>query len=623
MIPPPAPKDLGTFTMLHPGPLTAGTRMTLRFRFEVGSAGLQPGARFRLGIPNTGWERPVPPQQRYWDELASGPARRLAPFHPVNTTASVSSAEAKFGLSVMERMLVPDEDPAIAYWRWWITLSLEEGALREGEFIEICYGDERFGSPGALVQTFPEPHINATAFVDPAGTGDYLEAAGSPLYFDVVADEASRANVVWPSVRGPHDSVEARIAVTDKIQAVPTGGAVEVKAGEAALTCTPGKAVSIQTSELALPVHGPDERAWGRANPWAAIGVDGLNLYWGDLHAQSEHHVMHSQAKDFRQATWSKGISCGTLDECYAYARETSLLDFIAITDQGACLTDAWEYCQQKVREHHEPGRLVVFKGYEAGSPLGHRNVIYFSDEIEKPFSAAAMNNFHPETVYALYRGRTDALIIPHHVKTWTNWDYHDPELEPLMEIYSCWGQSETPGLDLWNKGQTPGAGAWEAFRRGYRMGLMASTDNHVGMPGRSFPGDRQIHTPFKGGLCAIWAEELTRESLFAALKARHCYGTTGARIIVRFSIDGQPMGSMTASSGEPARLTYEIYGTDAIDRLEIVHNLATRETVRPESPSDRLIGSLELPAGETGFYYLRLFQKDGERAWSSPIWVD
>ena len=45
------------------------------------------------------------------------------------------------------------------------------------------------------------------------------------------------------------------------------------------------------------------------------------------------------------------------------------------------------------------------------------------------------------------------------------------------------------------NSLQTPGAGAWEAFRRGYRMGLMASTDNHVGMPGRSYPGDRQIHT--------------------------------------------------------------------------------------------------------------------------------
>jgi hypothetical protein len=222
-----------------------------------------------------------------------------------------------------------------------------------------------------------------------------------------------------------------------------------------------------------------------------------------------------------------------------------------------------------------------------------------------------------------LYRGRKDILIIPHHVKTWTDWSYHDPDLEPLMEVYSCWGQSETPGPDLWNKGQTPGAGAWEAFRRGYRMGMMASTDNHVGMPGRSYPGDRQIHTPFKGGLCAVWADALTRESLFGALQARRCYGTTGARIIVRFSIAGRPMGSALASSGDAVDLAYKIHGTDAIDRLEIVHDLTTLATIRPETPSERLEGTLQLPAGAKGVYYLRLFQKDSERAWSSPIWVD
>jgi hypothetical protein len=523
----------------------------------------------------------------------------------------------------MERMLVPDEDPAFAYWRWWVTFTLEEGALAEGDVIEIRYGDDRFGSPGALIQTFPEPHINATAFVDSAGNGEYKEVDGSPLYFDVIAGEASQAHVVWPSVRDENAPVEARIAVTDQVQATPQGGDVTLRAGDQGLRCTPGKAAAVETREPLLVVTGLDGREWGRANPWTLRQADGLNLYWGDLHAQSEHHVMHSQRKDFRQATWSKGISCGTLDECYQYAREVSLLDFVAMTDQGACLTEAWEYCQEKVRQYHEPGRMVVLKGYEAGSPLGHRNVIYSSDDIDKPFDAAAMNNFHPETVYALYRGRNDVIIIPHHVKTWTKWDYHDPDLEPLMEIYSCWGQSETPGTDLWNKGQTPGAGAWEAFRRGYRMGLMASTDNHVGMPGRSYPGDRQIHTPFKGGLCAVWADSLTRESLFEALKARRCYGTTGARIIVRFGIDGDPMGSMIESSGDTRKLSYEIRGTDAIDRLEVVHDLRAAHTIRPEGASDELSGSVDLPANAKGCYYLRLFQKDGERAWSSPIWVD
>jgi hypothetical protein len=276
----------------------------------------------------------------------------------------------------------------------------------------------------------------------------------------------------------------------------------------------------------------------------------------------------------------------------------------------------------EKVREYHQPGRFVVFKGYEAGSPLGHRNVIYSSDVIEKPLDAKRFNTFHPEVVYEHHRGRGDVIIIPHHVKTWTDWQYHDPELEPLMEIYSCWGQSESPGLDLWNKGQTPGAGAWEAFRRGYRMGMIASSDNHVGMPGRSYPGDRQIHTPFPGGLCAIWAKELSKDSLFASLRHRHCYGTTGARIIVRFSVADAPMGSAVSRGKEPMTMRIEICGTAPVNRVEVVRDLEIWRVFRGDG-SAHLKQEFECELTDPAFLYLRVHQVDGQRAWTSPIWLD
>ena len=63
---------------------------------------------------------------------------------------------------------------------------------------------------------------------------------------------------------------------------------------------------------------------------------------------------------------------------------------------------------------------------------------------------------------------------------------------------------------------------------RGYRFGIIASSDNHAGMPGRSFAnGDRQFATNNKGGLAAVYAEELTREAIFRSLRSRRCYGTT------------------------------------------------------------------------------------------------
>jgi hypothetical protein len=628
MIPAPAPETMGTFRMRHDGPIVAGMRTRIVFEYRAGAAGLKRGARLRFGVPNTGWEEPVPPQQRYWDELVQAADRRLAPFHPVNTTPAVESAsDATVVLDAMERMLVPDEDPALAYWRWWITATLEGADLIAGDVVRITYGDNRFGSDGIRVQTFPENQINVVAFSQAAPSEPFYALSGSPAYFDVVSGPASRANVIAASTYCGSD-VPVRISLTGECQERPReSDAITLKAGTRTAQCVSGKAVEVRVEAKQLAqftVIEPGSGAqWGRPNPSVPVASDGLRLYWGDLHAQSEHHVMHSQKKDFRQQGWSKGISCGTLDECYTYGREVACLDFVAITDQGACLADAWEYCQAKVREYHQPGRHVTFKAYEAGAPVGHRNVIYSSDEIEPPLDSKRFSNFHPPLLYDYYRGRGDAILIPHHVKTWTDWQYHDPDLEPVMEVYSCWGQSEWPGTELWNKGMTPGAGAWAAFERGYRMGLMASSDNHVGMPGRSYPGDRQAHTPFKGGLCAIWAAELTREALFSALRRRHCYGTTGARIIVRFAVDGSPMGSTIAPSTENVPAIIEVHGTDELRRIEVVSPSDTARVLHCERGFDRFDETIQLPVIPGGFYYLRITQSDGERAWTSPVFFD
>ena len=87
-----------------------------------------------------------------------------------------------------------------------------------------------------------------------------------------------------------------------------------------------------------------------------------------------------------------------------------------------------------------------------------------------------------------------------------------------------------------------------------YRMGFIGSTDTHLGTPGavaeedhqghggagksvsekrlRELPDDLELNP---GGLAAVWAEENTRDALFAALRRRETYGTSGPRMQVRF----------------------------------------------------------------------------------------
>ncbi|MDD9853929.1 MAG: DUF3604 domain-containing protein [Deltaproteobacteria bacterium] len=83
------------------------------------------------------------------------------------------------------------------------------------------------------------------------------------------------------------------------------------------------------------------------------------------------------------------------------------------------------------------------------------------------------------------------------------------------------------------------------------RYGIVASTDTHLGTPGLAtedgaaghggagMQGGGAVGLPDNlefnpGGLAVLWAEENTRESLFAAMQRREAYGTSGTRPVVR-----------------------------------------------------------------------------------------
>ncbi|MBW2712523.1 MAG: DUF3604 domain-containing protein, partial [Deltaproteobacteria bacterium] len=88
-----------------------------------------------------------------------------------------------------------------------------------------------------------------------------------------------------------------------------------------------------------------------------------------------------------------------------------------------------------------------------------------------------------------------------------------------------------------------------------FKFGIMASTDTHLGTPGLvaedgAYPGHGGAGDPSAvelpkglpdaiefnpGGLAVAWAEENSRDSLFAALQRREVYGTSGPRITLRF----------------------------------------------------------------------------------------
>ena len=120
----------------------------------------------------------------------------------------------------------------------------------------------------------------------------------------------------------------------------------------------------------------------------------------------------------------------------------------------------------------------------------------------------------------------------------------------------------------------------------------------------------------------AVHAGELTRESVFQGIYHRRTYATTGERIAVRFEVAGAPMGSEVRAEG-PVAMSAAVAGTDTIRRIRVVKSGRVLYSVDPMG--DEAAFEFVDPDGapEGAYYYLDLVQDDGEKAVSSPVWVN
>lgn len=357
--------------------------------------------------------------------------------------------------------------------------------------------------------------------------------------------------------------------------------------------------------------------------------VGDWKVFFGDIHAHSgEEH--------------GSGRSCGTgsLDENYEYGRDVAGLDFIGIADHDWQLKDQsdWNGRMEQMDEWDEPGRYVVIPAYEwTSAKYGHRNVYYrdtgrpwFDNNPGPGHNAIGPESRSPADLWeSLRECGARALTIAHHPSVGffpVDWSYMDPEFDRLVEVYSTWGNSEYYGAPFPGTAadRLPGLGALDALKRGYRLGLMASSDGHDGNPGNAQWSNRQphIHHRLGSGFIAVLADELTRAAVWDAMYARRCYATTGTRIVLGFRVNGAIMGSEIEAPEDGVNLIEaEVTGTAPLERLELVRD----GQVICEKPCRGMAETLTVedasPEG-AHFYYLRVFQSDGEMAWSSPVWV-
>jgi hypothetical protein len=285
--------------------------------------------------------------------------------------------------------------------------------------------------------------------------------------------------------------------------------------------------------------------------------------FWGDLHGQT-------------RAT----VGTGTIEEYFAFGRDVALLDMMCHQANDFQVTeDEWQRLRRQIDRFHADGRCVVFVGYEWSGMTpggGDRNVMFRSDAASLHRSShaevddmadAATDCFPVTELFAQFRGRDDVLLIPHIGGRYADIvGFHDPELEPVVEIYSDWGRFE-----------------WlleDALRAGYKVGVVANSDGHKGRPGASHPGASTFGA--YGGLTCVLADALTRDAVFEAVRARRCYGVTAAqRIDVELTVNGLPIGAEGRVTG-PVRIVGRVAGTGPVERVDVFRGVELLRTISP-----------------------------------------
>ena len=291
----------------------------------------------------------------------------------------------------------------------------------------------------------------------------------------------------------------------------------------------------------------------------------GERVFWGDLHTHTALSDGNGSAEDNFDIAKSHLDFWAMAD--HAFDEVVFSLNYSKFGSGRRLINQEWGQIQEMCRSYEKPGRFIPFLAYEwTNFGYGHHNVYYL--DYNQPIRM-------PPTLPELYQAvrDIDALVIPHHPGypkgiCGKDWDFHDEKLSPFVEVYSLHGSSETEeGLHpVLTTGSWMGPGGAEGcvqagLARGYKLGLMASSDSHMDHPGA-----------YDLGLVGACAKELTRPALWEAFRSRRVYAVTGDRIQLGFSVNGQPMGSILPA-GSNRRLRISAVAWSPIERVEILKN--------------------------------------------------
>ncbi len=536
---------MGSISMSPTRDVIAGEFSTWTFTFVAGEYGIDDGGSIVLAWKSVSdWDTPQ------FDEPAE------PGYTTVTTTGNcvVKPRYAKFVRSFGNS----------------ICMDITGGYIKKGDVITITIGDRSKGSLGIRAQSFCEREHEFRFYLDPCGTFRYEEMP-QRLHVRVVPGYVHEIQAIVPgSVHVGEDFAVTLRALdefgnpTDKYE-----GTIQISSPEiggefpesVTFTAEDGGSVRIEGCKIDdegiwhLEIEDKDNGFHAYSNASLANASGEHTLYWGDMHGQTRETV-----------------GTGYLDDYYSFARDKAAISFTGWQGNDFEVTDeTWQDVRDKSKKYTQEGRFLAFLGYEwsGTTPQGGDHNVHFLGDEEHFYpssnwtATSVTNDLNANPIpelHAYFKDRKDVLLIPHIGGRYANLDYLNYEFTPAIEIHSHHGTFE------WF--------AFDAMKKRLKVGFLASSDDHTCRPGLSYAlsgHGKSASGAFdvRSGFTGVFADNLKKQSIWDALRARRCYASTFDRVFMKVDIGGVEMGQEAEVDG-PQTLQLLTAGISPIESVEV-----------------------------------------------------
>ncbi|MGG7144857.1 5'-nucleotidase C-terminal domain-containing protein [Clostridium nigeriense] len=340
------------------------------------------------------------------------------------------------------------------------------------------------------------------------------------------------------------------------------------------------------------------------------VGEVTKNLYFGQLHS-------HTNLSD----------GTGTVDEAYQYAENIANVDFLAITDHSnwfdndtkANITDGsastkWNTGKAAADKYTKNGEFVAIYGYEmtwSGSTGGYGHINTFNTE---GFETRSNSKMDLQSYYNVLKTQSQSLAqFNHPGKTFgdfSDFAYYDEAIDNVINLIEV-GNGE---------GEIGSSGYFQSYEyytraldKGWHLAPTNNQDNHKGKWGNA-----------NTGRTVIEASELTRESIYDAIREKRVYATEDENLKISYEVNGNTMGSILPDTDN---LNFEVNIED-IDEGDNIKNISIIGDGGKVIQSIDNVNSnnkewkFSLDESTSSYYYVRVEQVDKDIAVTAPVWV-